>query len=144
MHLPVAYPRLALDEPSWVTDDIVALMTNGVSARDVDQVIAQRRTGLTGEDLQPDTADDGFGQALLTPHVRHLTLAYQLVGWQIEDRDLILARPREIPHTASEVVQTAERLVALATLFPADVAHSYGHQPTFDVPLPIGAPQPAT
>jgi hypothetical protein len=143
VHLPVAYPRLAVGEPSWVTDDIVTLVTNGASARDIDQVIAQRRAGLTGDDLQPDTADDGFGQALLTPHVRHLTLAYQLVGWQIEHRDLILARKREIPYTASEVLQIAERLIELAKLFPTEAAHSHGRQPTFDVPLPIGAPQPA-
>jgi hypothetical protein len=94
VHLPVAYPRLAVGKPSWDTGDIVAPVTSGASARDVEGVIAQRRAGLTGDDLQPDTADDGFGRALLTPHVRHLTLAHQLVGWQIEHRDLILARQR--------------------------------------------------
>jgi hypothetical protein len=139
LHLPVAYPRLALGEPSWVTEDRGAMVIDGASARDVDRVIAQRRAGLTGEDLQPDTADDSFGRALLTPHVRHATLAYQLVGWQIEDRDLILAVRREIPHSAGEVVQVAERLVALANLFPTEVAHSHGRRPDFDVPLPVGA-----
>jgi len=123
VHLPVAYPRVqVLSARGSRPDDLFSAFANGVPA-------------ATPDDLRAETADAAFGQALLTPQVRSATMAFGLVGWRIEGRDLILERWSAKPHTADEVAQVAARLAGLARQFPIDLVGRFGAEPSTDVPL---------
>jgi hypothetical protein len=125
VHLPVAYPRVQVHMARWSRpDELFSAFASGVPP-----------APATPDDLRAETADAAFGQALLTPQVRSATVAWGLVGWRIEGRDLILERQRAKPHTADEVAQVAARLAGLARQLPADLAGRFGAPPGTDVPL---------
>ncbi len=148
VHLPSAYPRIAttvrlspqvINSPSLTglrLDDIAAVM---VGAADLDEVLAEPLP-LRPDDVEATTDVPGFAQAVLTPAVRHATLEFRLIGWRIEGRDLLFTSGRRVtPRSANEILDTAQRLVYLARLFPAELAARYGTQPTTGIPLPMDA-----
>ncbi|GII42026.1 hypothetical protein [Planotetraspora phitsanulokensis] len=123
VHLPVAYPRVqVLSARGSGIDGLFSAFASGVPS-------------ATPDDLRAETADAAFGQALLTPQVRSATVAFGLVGWRIEGRDLLLVRSRAKPHTADEVAQVAAHLAGLARQLPADLASRFGAPPSTDIPL---------
>lgn len=163
VHLPMAYPRLVMRGVSreWLDKQRQRASSSdaGISQRDVfDMFFGQSQgpqpssqqppafdshlwEGLFGEPMQggeelfPETANSDFGQALLTPPIRRVTVTHGLFGWQIAGRDLLFrSAEKEDSLTADEVVRVAGHLVELARLFPAELAEQYGTTPTTDIP----------
>ena len=135
VHLPVSYPHCTL------TVDRTRRETTGPPQGDMWQQLAWlNQTRPQPGDLRAETEVPAFGQALLSPAVRDVTLRRGLLGWQIDGRDLIhWGGVRDSSHPADEVLGYVEAMVELANTFPAGLAERYGSPPTQDIPFATSA-----
>jgi hypothetical protein len=134
VHLPVAYPRLVVPRPPAVLRDVVGGIF-GEAFLEASSVDFGAPGPLRPEDLHAETDRPGFAEALLTAEVRSATAAWGLAGWEIAGRDLVFTSLGNGSTTPpAQIDAVLRRLVALARLFPSELAQHYGAPPSTDVP----------
>src|SRR5579859_7355116 len=102
IHLPVAYPRVQMvktmtkeDQKNLDALNAAFLAPGGPQANpQVGKILHDfsKKKPPTPDNLGARTRNTAFGKALLTLPVRSATVEFDLIGWYIEDRDLLFIR----------------------------------------------------
>lgn len=133
VHLPVAFPRLVVARrfTSGVGEVAHRLLSDMAG-----EPVADDPSFVRPEDVRAECEQPGFADALLTPEVRSATSAWGLAGWELAGRDLVFTSLENGETTPpAEIDAVLGRLVALARLFPPELAQRYGTPPSTEVPV---------